>query len=188
MDNNKRGRRRTWHGEGGGGREGFKPCLAYLIPALNSRRDRIENDGVIQSPGVLPPVRHLLAQRVPLRFVELLDGLEECRVLRDESALFQQREDVFGQVVFLVICCYLVEEFYFGDAFEGVLDLALEVLGEFRNGLFAFVVVLDAVFVDPGACVSCVPVEVHAGMLGAMSLGWGLRTVIPSRFSSLVPP
>ena len=84
-----------------------------------------------------PPVRNLLTQPLLLLLINILKILEARRVLRDERALAQQRQDVLGQALLALEAGHVLEEALARDALERVADLTLEVLGEVRDGLAA---------------------------------------------------
>lgn len=108
---------------------------------------------------MLPPIRHLLPQPLLLLLVNVVQVLKLRGALRDERALLQQRENVLREAPLLVEARDVVEELVARDALEGVADLALEGLGEVRDG---------------GAALGFFFCEAVLGVLGRRVLAGGL--------------
>lgn len=83
---------------------------------------------------MLPPVRNLLAQPLLLILVNVLEVLEIGGALRDQRPLLQQRQSVLGQALVALEALDILEELLAREALERVADLALEFLGEVRDG------------------------------------------------------
>lgn len=72
----------------------------------------------------------LVSQGALVLLVQFRELLEARRVLRNESALLEKRQNALGQALFLLKCPYAREQLVLGDAHERVLDFALCILGE----------------------------------------------------------
>lgn len=109
-----------------------------LVPALNSCGDGIETNGKVKRPGMAPSVGDFPAQGRLVILIQVAELLEAGGALRDEGALFEKRQDVFWQALFLLKRRHARKELVAGDADERVLDFGLgrladggELLGRF---------------------------------------------------------
>lgn len=50
-----------------------------LVPALNSSRDRIQNDGVVQCKRMLPAVSLLFVDDAAIVIIKLSETIDSCR-------------------------------------------------------------------------------------------------------------
>jgi hypothetical protein len=72
---------------------------ARLIPPLDSRGDRVEDDGEIQHARKLEAMGELFADSKTVSLVELFNLLEQRRRLREKRALYEKRLDILEVVV-----------------------------------------------------------------------------------------
>jgi hypothetical protein len=103
---------------------GFLVNLTSLIPTLNSGSDRVEDDGDVENSGMLPLVCDFLPQDATVLVVKLMNVVNVCRALRNESALQDIGSNVV-QVVFGGKFLDALDERLLGDADEGIFDSAV---------------------------------------------------------------
>ena len=123
-------------------------------------------------------MRNLLTQPLLLLLINILKILEARRILRDERALAQQRQDVLRQALLALEAGHVLEEALARDALERVADLALEVLGEVRDGLAALLFGFgDALFVFAAGVLSVRLLCFACDAVCGFGLGWAGRGV-----------
>lgn len=95
--------------------------LTSLIPALNSCRDRVQNDGVIQRKRVFPAPSVLLIENTAVIIVEFGDSFNSRWGLSYHSTFLQEGQDIL-KAVFGSIRSHIRHKLTVGDSGEGVLD------------------------------------------------------------------
>ena len=93
----------------------------YLIPALNSSRNRVQDNHNVQHARVRPALRLLDVQRLLLIGAQLGDGLIRAGALRSKRASLEKLKLV-GQAICLRELLDVGEELLAGNADEGVAD------------------------------------------------------------------
>lgn len=92
-----------------------------LIPALNRRSNRIQDDCEVELLWVPPTVCHLVTQNLAFVFVELWNILEIVRALCYQSTLPKKRQNV-RELVLVCIVFDILEKLIPGNANKGILD------------------------------------------------------------------
>ncbi len=95
--------------------------MSYLIPALNRRSDRVQDDSKIQSPGMFPAVCDFLSEQLSIGLVKLDDVFDPCWGLRHQRTLSQEVPNL-AKVMFVCERVNILEELVFGDAGQRILD------------------------------------------------------------------
>lgn len=110
---------------------------ADLIPSLDSSRNRVQNDRVVQRPRMPPAVRNLVDQCFLFALFQVRDRVNGAGILRNQGTLLQEWEDVSGKVVLFVETLDILQEGFPRQALERVADLTLHILGELDDASLA---------------------------------------------------
>ena len=92
-----------------------------LIPSLNGRRDRVQDNSEVENLRVSPPMCDFIAQSVPFMFVEVRHVLIAVRTLRDQRPFAQNRQDVH-ELVLLSVVFDILHELGPGNANKRIAD------------------------------------------------------------------